>query len=230
MTFAFTTAHVRIRNPPDHTWFQFKQVVAFCAWQVFDRAIMHEPALFFLGTCEMVSCLRSTSHEPPATLGSCDATYSRPWHPRLTYPVQPSALQQSLPLTLIDYWTNVAPADGSHQATAFELTKYIFAVLFFYSRIYLWVRPTTENATSTNTSTSTNRTPTPTPTSCNRPTSPPAAHVRPGVPCTSFLRECDRRPTGRAWQPYGHGCRHDGHRDCLLRLARHSHAASALLG
>ena len=74
-------------------------VVAFCAWQVFDRDIMHEPALFFLGTCEM----------------------------------------QSLPLTLIDFWTAIPPTEGSYQATAFELTKYIFGALFFYSRIYLWV-------------------------------------------------------------------------------------------
>ena len=74
-------------------------VVAFCAWMVFDSDIMHEPALFFLGTCEM----------------------------------------QSLPLTLIDYWTAIPPTEGSYQATAFELTKYIFGVLFFYSRIYLWV-------------------------------------------------------------------------------------------
>jgi hypothetical protein len=52
---------------------------------------------------------------------------------------------QSVPLIIIDFFTQVPPstfrADPGAQYLAesiFENTKYLFALLFFYSRIYLW--------------------------------------------------------------------------------------------
>jgi len=56
---------------------------------------------------------------------------------------------QSVPLTIIDFFTHVPPstfgADLASRRVAesiFEVAKYVFAVLFFYSRIWLWMKHT----------------------------------------------------------------------------------------
>ena len=60
---------------------------------------------------------------------------------------------QGVPLTLIDFFTHIPPDHFPNPIFAnlvFDVTKYAFALLFFYARIYLWFKHTIAFAKNAN--------------------------------------------------------------------------------